>query len=175
MQISRRLYASFKRGTNLCKIQRFGKFSGERELKEMPHDNVYLHAFQSNSLAGWNSWINAHLKLGNFFYILPQSLYELNQDTIPEGFNVLEIEDPKDDRQLNRVFEEITKALNIRADELIKKDKHSIQLIAYAGYAAASAVQQLSSDEQVLGVFASNNYEIIKRLFDTKGKVQSRE
>ena len=84
----------------------------------------------------------------------------------------LKLKDPKDDMQLNRVFEEITKALNIRADELIKKDKHSIQLIAYAGYAAASAVQQLS-DEQVLGgkvLFASNNH---KRLFDTKEKVEN--
>jgi hypothetical protein len=150
--------------------------AGERKFDDLPHDDVYILdsnlviAYQNNSIPGWNAWIDAHLKLEKRLYILPQIIPAL-RDGIPEGFEVLEIEDPKDDEQLNMVYEEIANSLNIHG-KLREKAKVDIQPIAYAGYAAASAVHQLSDEEVLAGrvVFASNNFKIIKRILNTREK-----
>jgi hypothetical protein len=147
----------------------------ERKFDELPHDDVYILdsnlviAYQNNSIPGWNAWIDAHLKLEKRLYILPQIIPL--RDGVPEGFEVLEVEDPKDDEQLNMVYEEIANSLNIHG-KLREKAKIDIQPIAYAGYAAASAVHQLSDEEVLAGrvVFASNNFKIIKRILNTREK-----
>jgi hypothetical protein len=149
---------------------------GERRFEELPRDDVYILdsnlviAYQKNSIPSWNAWIQDHFKLGKRFYILPQTVPELKHG-VPEGFEVLDIEDPKDDEQLEMVFEEIADSLNIQG-RLREKGKIDIQLIAYAGYAAASAVHQLSDEDVLAGkvVFASNNFKIIRRILLTKEK-----
>ncbi len=148
-----------------------------RGFEELSHDNVYIldtklvTVYQNNSLPGWNTWIDEHFKLGKRLYILPQSVPELKGGISSEEFEVLEIEDPKDEEQLNMVYEEIVNDLNIQGN-LRRKAQKYIQLIAYAGYAAASTVQQLSDEDVLSGrvVFASNNLKLIKRIMNTTEK-----
>jgi hypothetical protein len=126
-----------------------------RRFDELSHQDEYILdlnlviGYQTNDIPGWNSYVNSHLRLGKRLYLLPQVIPELEAG-IPKGFEVLDIEDPKDDYQLNRVFEKIANEFCLKGET--RRAKIDIQLIAYAGFAAASAVRQLS-DEAVLGCF----------------------
>ena len=125
--------------------------AGISSFDKLPHEDEYILdsnlviSYQENSIPGWNSFIDAHLKLGNKFYLLPIGI----SADIPQGFEILDIQDPKGEYQLNRVFEEIADEFGLEGYGR-ERSKIDIQMIAYAGYAAAASVGQLS-DEAVLG------------------------
>lgn len=107
--------------------------------------------------------------------MLPQTIQELNfDDGIPIGFIAIEQHDSsfKDQRSLDAVVNAISKSLNftLTAKELMRID---MEMIAEAGYYAAGAVRSQVPDEAIFScsvVFASSNFNALKRILGTEEK-----
>lgn len=149
-----------------------------KSLAELSLDDVYILdsnlviGYINDDIPGWRVWADKYLARGKKFLLLEMTMNEVSvmHPHLPPGFELLVMEDQIPQAFLDGVYEEVANAFNLVGKTRINM-KTDIELLALAGYAAASSPQ--ISDEDIFGdrvVFASNNFKCVKRVLYTEQK-----
>ena len=149
-----------------------------RKLNKLPTRDVYIIdsnlviGFHQDDVIHWRRWASKQISIGKkFFYLDPVA--SLVKEVSP-GFEQLLWQNerhPFNFDMLEEVYREIESALDIRGNK-VSKLKTCVQMICLAGHAARAAGLDRDIDQDRRNVvFATTNFQAVRRVLGNEDKV----